>query len=137
MDQNGAFNSIEFLVTFFYGMASALLWLSIAWLSVVRNKRRWVGGFGVLIYVIYPSLNHFVLTPMWIKQTTDQSGFTVPTFDLSYPLFLFAISVLPIGVAFLCVGMMHLSGYRWDVLRRIEPEVEAVGKMVVKKASDG
>ena len=36
----------------------------------------------------------------------------------------FAISVFQIGFVFLYLGMIHLAGYRWDILRRAPSVLE-------------
>lgn len=127
--QFGAERYFVFLMSLFYGMATALLWFSFAWLFVDRSPRRWFGGLGVIIYVMYLVLNLFVLLPIMmrmISQATVPAGAIMPTIDLTYTLGQFAIGVLHIGIVFLCVGMMHLAGYRWDVRRLIQIDDDSV-----------
>ena len=85
-------------------MATAMLWFSIAWIYVAHNSRRWIGGLGVLTYAAFLVLDYFI--PMF--------GVYYVGIDTTYRMGLLVISILNVGIAFLCVGMMHIAGYRWD-----------------------
>ncbi len=120
------FNAFLFFMSLFYEMAYTLLWFSFAWLLAYRNPRRWYGGFGVAGYVMFLVLFQFVFLPIMIAQATIPAGATIPPLDLFYSLVQFAIGVLHMGIVFLCVGMMHVAGYRWDILRLTQKDADPV-----------
>ena len=58
----------------------------------------------MLTYAAFLVLDYFI--PMF--------GVYPVGIDTTYRMGLLAISILNVGIAFLCVGMMHIAGYRWD-----------------------
>lgn len=117
-----------FLMTTLYSLSTALMWLSTAWLFVANNRMRWIGVVGLVVYIAYLSVYFFAFLPEFIRQTRQSSSLpsiTFSDFDSSFMVFSqFAISVFQIGFVFLYLGMIHLAGYRWDILRRAPSVLE-------------
>ncbi len=111
-----------FLMTTFYSLSTALMWFSTAWLFVANNRMRWMGIVGLVVYLVFLSVNYFAIVPELIRQMRQSSSLPASAFsyfDSSFMVFSqFAISVFQIGFVFLYLGMIHLAGYRWDILRR-------------------
>ncbi len=98
-----------------YSAVTSLVWFSAAWLFVAANPKRWIGGLGLLVYVFAIGIIYLLIVPLLIGQQFPP-GVTAPTFG--FWVCSFAIQVLHIPIVFLCFGMVHLAGYRWDILRR-------------------
>ena len=117
-----------FLMTTLYSLSTALMWLSSAWLFVANNRMRWIGVVGLVVYIAYLSVYFFAFLPEFIRQMRQSSSLpsiTFSYFDSSFMVFSqFAISVFQIGFVFLYLGMIHLAGYRWDILRRAPSVLE-------------
>ncbi len=109
----------NFLFDFSNQLSRALVWFSVAWLFVARNSKRWIGIVGLIVYVMLLGVNMLVIAPLITNQGPFPPGVTMPVFGPSYFVGLFAISLFHILVVFLCVGMMHVAGYRWDIRRRL------------------
>lgn len=100
--------------TFIFAISSSLLWFSMAWLFVAKNPMRWMGGLGLVVYVALIGVLYFVIYPLLTKQQQYPTGVTVPKLGPIY-LSLFVVQVLHISFVFLCIGMMHLAGYRQNL----------------------
>lgn len=110
------FNRVNHSIYFIQIVLAALVWFSIAWLFVARNAKRWIGIVGLLAYLIWNGIYSLVIVRLEVVQLQLPSGSTA--IGSFYLLSTFAISLLHVYIMFLCVGMMHLAGYRWDIRRR-------------------
>lgn len=83
----------------------ALVWVSIAWLFVASNSRRWIGWCGLTLAFAWLGVSLLVFLPLleeqyWYGRWPDM------------------IALLKTDLlAFLCLYGMHLAGFRWDVRR--------------------
>lgn len=107
-----------FLMTAFHTLSMTLAWFSTAWLFVPNNRMRWMGALGIGGVIALLSAYYFVCLPEFYRQRMKLSSVRAFSGSLMH-LNQFAVSVFQIGFVFLCVGMIHLAGYRWDILRRM------------------
>ena len=101
-------------------LTTAILWLSAAWIFVARNTKKWWGVLGLVAYLLFQGIYCLLIAPMWVDQTQVPAGITLPKFGIEFYLGSLAIKVFQMAIVFLCVGAMHLVGYRWDIHRPIE-----------------
>ncbi len=116
-------NQFNILVDIIQKLSTALIWFSAAWLLVGSNPKRWIGGVGLIVYVMLLGISILVITPLLMNQGPFPPGVTMPVFGPLYFVGTFAVSVFHILIVFLCVGMMHIAGYRWDIRRRLPENV--------------
>jgi len=110
----------RYLVHFLSQLSTALVWFSVAWLFLARNPKRWIGVVGLIVYVMSLGVYMLVIAPLVTNQGPFPPGAKMPVFGPFYFASMFAVSVFHVLVVFLCVGMMHVAGYRWDIRRRLQ-----------------
>ena len=98
-------NLFYILFAFLDHAMTALVWFSTAWLFVARNPMRWIGIVGLVVYLIFSGHYCFIIEPL-----------DIPAIGPLYYGGLFAVIIFHLSVSFLSLGMMHLAGYRWDIL---------------------
>jgi hypothetical protein len=118
-------NMARMLTTFLHDALTVLLWLSAAWLFVADNPKRWFGGIGLVFYWILLGLYFFLVLPTLIFQQSSPAVSNASLVSFQQLAGSFAISVFHVAIVFLCVGMMHMAGYRWDIRRRLKTELGA------------
>ncbi len=111
-------NYFLFAIAIFHQLMTALIWFSAAWLLVVNNSKRWIGWLGLVVYLIFLGVYFFAILPEFFRRQFQDSGVTILTIGFNNWGY-FAISVVQIALVFLCVSVMHLVGYRWDIRRRL------------------
>ena len=116
-------NLLSNMRSFFQHFSTALLWFSTAWIFVTNNPKRWIGAVGLVSYMTIMGIYLHVIVPSLLRQQDLPSGMSVASMGrLLWGTF--AINAFHIAIVFLCVGAMHLAGYRWDVRRRLPAGVE-------------
>ena len=113
-------SQFNFLFDFSNQLSTALVWFSVAWLFVARNPKRWIGSVGLIIYAMSLGVYILVVVPLLMNRESFPPGVKMPVFGPSYFVGAFAINGFPVLIVFLCVSMMHIAGYRWDIRRRLE-----------------
>lgn len=122
--KNDSLNLFRILASLFYQFLNALLWFSTAWLFVLRNPMRWIGGLGLAIYLLLMGIYYLLVLPLLLNQQPVPPGARMVTFGPFFFVGSFAVCILHAIIVFLCVGMMHLAGFRWDIRRPLPNGVE-------------
>jgi len=115
------FNYFYFATALHHQLMTALIWFSAAWLLVANNSKRWIGWLGLVVHLMFLGVYFFAILPEFFRRQFQDSGVTISTIGFNNWGY-FAISVFQIAIVFLCVSIMHLVGYRWDIRRRL-PEI--------------
>jgi len=108
------------LTLFLRELSPTLLWFSFAWLMVSGNTRRWIGILGLAVYLTIDLLNNFLIFPAYMYQWQSTLPTPVP-YSNWYYVGGFALRILHAAFVFLCVSLMHVVGYRWDIHRPSTP----------------
>lgn len=112
-------NCMNLSIFFIQNLITALVWFSTAWLFVARNTKRWIGIVGLIAYLIWSGLYTMVIVPLEMSQVQLPPAAIKTVLGPIYFLGSFTITLFHLFIIFLCVGMMHLAGYRWDIRRRL------------------
>jgi len=107
---------IELVMFVFPKFSTVLLWFSVAWLFVSRNPRRWIGVLGLFIHFAISGLMDLLVFPMYWDQVQPLWG-TKPQLAFWYFVGSFAVNIFHDLIVFLCFGIIHVAGYRWDIWR--------------------
>ena len=110
-------NYFYFAIVLHHQLMTALIWFSAAWLLVANNSKRWIGWLGLVLHLMFLGVYYIVILPEFFRQI-QESVATISTIGFNFWGY-FATSVFHIALVFLCVGIMHLVGYRWDIQRRL------------------
>jgi len=107
---------IELVMFVFSEFSTVLFWFSVAWLFVSRNPRRWIGVLGLFIHFAISGLMDLLVFPMYWDQVQPLWG-TKPQLAFWYFVGSFAVNIFHDLIVFLCFGIIHVAGYRWDIWR--------------------
>ena len=107
---------VELVMFVFREFSTILFWFSIAWLSVARNPRRWIGVLGLLIHFAMGGLIDFLVFPVYWDQVQPIWG-TKQQLGIWYFVGSFAVNIFHDLIVLLCFGIIHVAGYRWDIRR--------------------
>ena len=101
---------------YLFRLMPALVWASVAGLFVASNTRRWIGWIGLALAFAWLCIQLFLLTQF--------QGRVGDGWGSAFARWPELVAILRREFfALLCVGAMHLAGYRWDI-RRDTPSCE-------------
>ena len=72
-------SSYQFIILFVLSdlMSTALIWFSVAWLFVARNPKQWIGGVGLIVYLMSFGLYTLDIIPLFLDREPLPPGVTM------------------------------------------------------------